>query len=94
MSMGMIAARHARGIVSNAESVVALEVLAAAQALDLRDGPSAPPRVPPPRGPAIREVVPFLDDDRGLKADVDAAVELVGSRALVEAVESPFGPLD
>ena len=34
--MGMTAARHARDIVANAEIVVALEALAAAQALDLR----------------------------------------------------------
>ncbi|HJP66934.1 MAG TPA: histidine ammonia-lyase, partial [Actinomycetota bacterium] len=36
VSMGMTAARHARDCVTNAEIVVALEVLAAAQALELR----------------------------------------------------------
>ena len=36
VSMGMTAARHAREIVANAEVVIALEALAAAQALDLR----------------------------------------------------------
>ena len=36
VSMGMIAARHARDIVTNAELVVAMEAMAAAQALDLR----------------------------------------------------------
>ena len=36
VSMGMTAARHAREIVANAETVVALEALGAAQALDLR----------------------------------------------------------
>ena len=36
VSMGMTSARHAREIVANAETVLALEALAAAQALDLR----------------------------------------------------------
>ena len=36
VSMGMTAARHAREVVSNAEVVIALEALVAAQALDLR----------------------------------------------------------
>ncbi len=48
VSMGMTAARHAREIVTNAETVVALEALAAAQALDLR-APLEP-------GPATRAV--------------------------------------
>src|SRR5207247_5756514 len=48
VSMGMTAARHAREVVANAEIVLALEALAAAQALDLR-APLAP-------GPATRAV--------------------------------------
>ena len=43
VSMGMIAARHARDVRRNAEIVVALEALSAAQALDLR-APLSPAR--------------------------------------------------
>ena len=39
VSMGMTAARHAREVLSNAEVVIALEALVAAQALDLRAPP-------------------------------------------------------
>ena len=95
VSMGMIAARRARGIVDNAERVVALEALAAAQALDLRErAVGAPPAAGTASArAAIRSVVPTLDDDRPLKADVDAAIELVVSGGLLAAVEEAIGPL-
>ena len=96
VSMGMIAARHVREVVRNAEIVVAFEALAAAQALDLRErmaGAEPAPGTAAARA-AIREVIAFVDTDRGLKADIDAAVELIESRAIVEAVEAAVGPLD
>ena len=92
VSMGMTSARRLRDCVANAEVVVALEVLAAAQGIDLR----APLRPGPGTGAArdaVREVVPFLREDRPLKADVDAVVELVQSGALVESVQAVVGDL-
>ncbi|HEX5938504.1 MAG TPA: histidine ammonia-lyase [Actinomycetota bacterium] len=92
VSMGMTAARHAREVVSNAETVVALEALGAAQALDLR-APLEP-------GPATRAVlaslraaVPFYEADREFGPDIDAAVALVRAGELVVAAESVTGPL-
>jgi histidine ammonia-lyase len=93
VSMGMIAARHARACVENAEIVVALEALAAAQALDLR-APLRPGAATGAAVAAMREVVPPLHGDRELKLDVDAAIELVESGALVEAVEGVTGVLE
>jgi histidine ammonia-lyase len=93
VSMGMIAARHAREIVTNAEVVVALEALAAAQALDLR-APLDPATGTRAAKDSIREHVAFLDADRELGPDIDAAVGLVRAGALVDAVEARIGPLD
>jgi histidine ammonia-lyase len=93
VSMGMTSARHARECLTNAEIVVALEALAAAQALELRL-PLEPARGTAAALAAIREMVPFLDGDRELKPDVDVAIEIVESGALVEAVESALGSLD
>jgi histidine ammonia-lyase len=90
--MGMTAARHARDVTANVEAVVAIEVLAAAQALDLR-APLAPAAGTAAARTAIREAVPLLDADRALKPDVDAAIELIGSGALVAAVENAAGLL-
>jgi histidine ammonia-lyase len=92
VSMGMTAARHARDVVANAEVVVALEALAAAQALDLR--------APLHAGPATRQVhdairarVPFVEHDREFGADIDAAVSLVRDGAIVDAASSVVGSL-
>jgi len=89
--MAMNAARHCAEIVDNAQTVVALELLAAAQALDLRL--RADPRVRLGRGTAkvwqrIRREVSFLAEDRLLAPDVEKAVKMVKSGEVVRDVES------
>ena len=85
--MGMTAARHARSIVDNAEIVVALEALGAAQALDLRAPLHAGPATRAVHD-AIRAQVPFVEHDRELGPDIAAAVELVRDGTLVAAAGS------
>ena len=93
VSMGMTAARHARECLRNAEVVVALELLASAQACELRR-----PLRPGPAGRtalrAVREKIAPLVADRELKPDVDAAIALVGSGDVLEAVEGEIGALE
>jgi histidine ammonia-lyase len=91
VSMGMTSARHARECIANAEIVVALEVLGAAQALDLRGG--RPGAGSAAARDAVRAVAPHLDADRELGPDLEAAIELVRGGALVEAVEGVVGGL-
>ena len=91
VSMGMTSARHARECIANAEVVVALEVLGAAQALDLRGG--RPGAGSAAAREAVRSVAPHLDADRELGPDLEAAIELVRGGALVEAVEGVVGGL-
>jgi histidine ammonia-lyase len=93
VSMGMTAARHTRDCVTNAEAVVAFEALAAAQALDLR-APLHPAPATAAARDAVREMVPFLSGDRRLKPDLNEAIELIESGALVEAAERVIGPLE
>jgi histidine ammonia-lyase len=93
VSMGMTAARHAREVVANAEVVVALEALGAAQALDLRT-PLEPGPATSSAKRALREEVPFFEADREFGPDIAAAVELVRSGRLVSAAEDMSGPLD
>ena len=92
VSMGMTSARHAREIVANAETVLALEALAAAQALDLR-APLEPGPATRAAVQAIRGRVPFVEHDREFGPDIEAAVELVHDGTLVAAVEGVTGPL-
>jgi histidine ammonia-lyase len=93
VSMGMTSARHCRDVVANAEVVVALELLCAAQALDFREplNPAAGTRA---AYEVLRERVSFLNEDRELRPDIDAAIELVRSGALVAEVERQIGSLD
>ena len=91
--MGMTAARHLRSVVANAEIVLALELLGAAQALDLRLGlrPGEGSRA---ARDAIRERVAFLEADRELRGDIDDVVELVRGAVLLERVEDAVGALN
>jgi histidine ammonia-lyase len=93
VSMGMTSARHARDIVTNAEIVVAIEALVAAQALDLR-APLEPAAGTRAARDAIRERVSFLEADRELGPDIEAVTALVREGALIEAAEGVVGALD
>jgi histidine ammonia-lyase len=90
VSMGSIAARHARAIVRNVEQIVAIELVVAAQALDARL--ALLPDTRPGEGVAeahrrIRAVVPRLEGDREPGPDLAAAVELVRDGSLADLVE-------
>jgi histidine ammonia-lyase len=93
VSMGMTAARHVRDVVTNAETVVALEALGAAQALDLR-APLQAGSATQAVKQALREAVPFFEADREFGPDIAAAIELVRSGRLVSAAEDVSGSLD
>jgi histidine ammonia-lyase len=93
VSMGMTSARHAREVVANAEAVIALEALVAAQALDLR-APLEPAAATDAARDAVRERVPFLDADRELGPDIVTVTELVRSGALIDAAATAIGSLD
>ncbi|MBA2569629.1 MAG: histidine ammonia-lyase [Chloroflexi bacterium] len=85
VSMGSIAARHARDVLRNVERVLALELLCAAQGLDFRvtDGLVAGEGVAEAHR-RIRARVPHLDTDRDPGPDIDAALELVRTGALLD----------
>ncbi|HPE36482.1 MAG TPA: histidine ammonia-lyase [Spirochaetales bacterium] len=87
VSMGTIAARKARQIVGNARSVLAMELLAACQAIDLQDASQAlsPPTLAAYR--VVRSVVPMLSADRILHPDLEAVSALMADGAVLRAAE-------
>ena len=93
VSMGMTSARHAREVVANAETVVALEALGAAQALDLRAPLEPGPATHAVHG-TIRSRVPFFEADREFGPDIADAVSLLREGRLIAAAEAAIGPLD
>jgi histidine ammonia-lyase len=97
VSMGSIAARHARTVLEHVERILAIELLVAAQAIDYRvellaDGAGG--AVPPTPGSGvaeahrrIRAVATRVLGDREPGPDLAAATRLVRDGALVDLVE-------
>lgn len=87
VSMGTIAARKARDIMENARKVIAMEILSATQAIDLRGkkslgiGTEAAYSV-------VREHTSFVDKDRIMYIDINTIEDVIKKNLLVEAVEN------
>jgi histidine ammonia-lyase len=92
VSMGPIAARKARDVVANAERVVAIELLCAAEAMEHRRPLRSGPGVEAAHA-AIRSRVAPLVEDRLLAADFAAMDELIESGAILAAAERASGPV-
>jgi len=93
VSMGVTAARKARMIVRNVERILAIEALCAAQAREFHTELAAGKGARAVRD-SIRTKVPKLEGDRYLHDDISAAVELIRSGELLDAVEAATGPLE
>lgn len=96
VSMGTIAARKARSIIENVTHVLAMEFIAACQAIDLRrtdaelrlgTGTDIAYKV-------IRAQVPRLDEDRILYPDINKIRGLVASGELVQQVKERMNSLN
>jgi len=92
VSMGSIGARHARQVLHGVEQILGIELVVAAQALDLRLAQLAADGVPAPSPGAgvaeahrrIRERIAHLDRDREPGADLAAAAALVHEGGLAD----------
>lgn len=92
VSMGMTTALKTRQILDNAQAVLAIELLAAAQAVDFRAPVKPGPAVAAAHA-AIRKHVATLDADRPLFGDVNRLKDVVQSGEILAAVEAVTGPL-
>ncbi|MBI9046156.1 MAG: histidine ammonia-lyase [Anaerolineaceae bacterium] len=87
VSMGANAARHALEIIENVRFVVAIELLTAAQAIELRpDGPNRLGTFTKAAYIEIRKHVKFLEHDRQTTHDIDALVSLIQSGEILKTV--------
>jgi histidine ammonia-lyase len=92
VSMGWLAARKLRRAVDGLTRVLAIELLTAARALDLR-APLSPAPATAAVAAGLRRSVGGPGTDRFLAPEIDAAVEYVASGAAIRAAESLTGPL-
>lgn len=92
VSMGTIAARKAATIIEHVKSVLGIELICAAQAVDFKDkeklgkGSRA-------TYDTIRKEVTFMDTDRAIYLDMDKAKILVGEGIVLKSVEEVIGKL-
>ncbi len=90
--MGANAARHTLEIVDNVRHIIAIELLNAAQGIDLRpDGPQSLGCGTAAAYATIRRCATFLDHDRETSSDIEALAELIRSEALLEEVSQALG---
>ena len=91
VSMGWSAARKLRKSVDGLQRVLAIEILTAARAIDMRDGE-------PAKGTGaviekLRETVQGAGTDRFLSPEIEETVRLVKAETLLDAVEGGIGKL-
>lgn len=95
VSMATWAGRKLNMVTNNVERVLAIELLAAAQAIDLHPAPWLEPGVGAAAAyRSIRSVVKPMNKDREVAPDIEAVRRIIADGSLVSAVERACGPLD
>jgi histidine ammonia-lyase len=92
VSMGWTSMRKLREVVANVRAVLAVEVLAAAQALDFRATLAQPGSGSRAVHELVRATVPPMDVDREVAAQIAAVDRMLPE--LVAAVEGAVGALE
>jgi histidine ammonia-lyase len=92
VSMGTIAARKAREIMMNVRKVIAMEILGACQAIDLRGNKGLGMGTQEAYN-IVREKISKIDDDRVMYFDIDSCEDIIKSNVIVKKVEERIGKL-
>ena len=94
VSMGATAVRHTERVLEHVETIVAIELMAAAQGIDFRRREEGVRRLGAGTDVAyerVRECVPFLAEDEALAPHIERVRQLVASAAIKLAVEKRLG---
>jgi histidine ammonia-lyase len=93
VSMGTHAARKALEIVKNSEYVLAVELICACQALDLR-APVEPSKVTKAVLEKVRKKIEFWKEDRLMHVDIEAAYSLIHDKKVLDVVNKKINSLN
>ena len=94
VSMGTIAARKAGEILKNARKVIAMELMAACQGVDLKHAKDKLGVGTQIAYEEIRKKVTYYDKDRVMNLDVDIMEKLIEENKIIDIVEKVIGKLD
>lgn len=92
VSMGTIASRKAATIIEHVKSVLGIELICAAQAVDFKDKEKLGKGTKAAYD-TLREKVTFMKNDRVIYLDMDEAKKLVGEGIVLANVEKEIGAL-
>jgi histidine ammonia-lyase len=90
--MGNAAGLKAWQVLANAESVLAIELLAGAQAVEFH-APLEPGAGAAATRRFVRSLSQRLEDDRSLSGDIEKVATAIRDGSLVEAIEADAGAL-
>jgi histidine ammonia-lyase len=93
VSMGLIAARKTMRIIENVEKILAIELLAACQAIDYASPGKRPGRGSEAVYKLIRDGISYMEKDRELRLDIEKSIELVETGTVLATAESAIGTL-
>ncbi|WP_129600246.1 histidine ammonia-lyase [Anaerophilus nitritogenes] len=93
VSMGTIAARKAKEICENVKNVLAIELMAAAQAIDFNKGKHLG-KGTKVAYEKIRQVIETLHEDRILYKDINKCAKLICESNMLKEVEETIGDLE
>ncbi|MFI6054501.1 tyrosine 2,3-aminomutase [Streptomyces violascens] len=91
VSMGLISARNARRVLANNQRILAVELLAAAQAVDISDRRDGLSPVARATYDTVRGHVPFLDKDRWMSDDIETVAAALGRAEFLSAATARAG---
>lgn len=92
VSMGTIAARKAREIMSNTRKVLAMELLTACQGIDIR-GKKGLGKGTEIAYNIVRGYIPTLEEDRIMFRDINTCEDIIKSNEILNKVEQQIGNL-
>jgi len=93
VSMGTFAARKALRVIANVEEILAIELFAACEAIDLQRDRGRPGKGTGAAYKLVRESVPEIKCDREFRLDMARCAEMVRSGDLVARAEKACGKL-
>jgi histidine ammonia-lyase len=88
VSMGLIAGRNARRVLGNNQYILAVEYLAAAQAVDISERYAGLSPASKAAYDAIRALVPTLETDRYMADDIEKVADALRRGVFLDAVEN------
>lgn len=94
VSMGTISARKALSVIANVERILAIELFASCQAIDLQHRFGRPGTGTGAAYEMVRKSVPHIENDREYRYDIENCLELLRCGKLVHVVERDCGKLE